>query len=252
MLETIVEALYKKEPRYLEEYKYLFLKYCRKGAGDTEKDRLLKSKVFRTHYEFYMYAFFLGFRKRLKIKLLDRSKKISDGNVWNIANWKPENLRMYLIACVLAEINIPLIDYEYMGKDEIEKISSKLRDIIEEYAYGGFSIIDGCVKTTPDYFDEYFAFTDFVFEKEELRNPDKEVLIKIKKEISKDRTERALEQLNNLNILNEKQSNKLSLLSARLERLREHKLNGTEDQSQIGVERNRINQSLLVLLDNIL
>ena len=162
-MDTIVSALLKKEPQFPSEFEYLFEKYCRKGGG-SEEERLNKAMVFRNYYELYMYAFFLGIRKKKAIKWVNRNKQKSSTKVWNVENWKPKQLRDYLVCCVLAEANIPLRDYDLMEEKEIAVKSSELMAIIEEYTYGGLSVLDGRFKRDQKYFDETFAFTEYVFE----------------------------------------------------------------------------------------
>lgn len=160
---SIVDAFLKKEPRFPSEFEYLFYKFCRKGGG-SEDERLDKAKVFRNNYELYMYAFFVGLKKNLSIKFVNRSKQVSKENVWNIGNWKPRELRDHLVACVLAEANTPLREYDLMSEAEINTKSVELRLTLEEYVYGGLSIIDRQYKEDKSYFIETFAFTEFVFE----------------------------------------------------------------------------------------
>lgn len=162
-MNSIVTAFLKKEPRFPKEFEYLFYKFCRKGGG-SEDERLDKAKVFRNNYELYMYAFFLGLKRNLSIKFANRPKQISKENVWNIENWKPRELRDHLVACVLAEANTPLREYDLMNESEINSKSVELRLILEEYAYGGLSVIDGRYKEDKAFFIETFAFTEFVFE----------------------------------------------------------------------------------------
>lgn len=162
-MNTIITALFKKEPQFPSEFEYLFEKYCRKGGG-SEEERLNKAMVFRNYYELYMYAFFLGIRKKKSIKWKNRNKDKSTTNAWNVENWKPKQLRDYLVCCVLGEANIPLREYDLMSEKEIANKSSQLMTIIEEYTYGGLSILDKTFQSDKNYFDETFAFTDYVFE----------------------------------------------------------------------------------------
>jgi|GEM_PF-5333525 len=162
MSSTIIEKLYKKEPRFPKQYEYLFTAFSRKGGGSDE-ERKNKSKVFRNDYEFYMYAFFTGIRH--KHRITNRSIVISKRKVWNIQNWQPQKLRDYMMSCVLVEAKIPLREYDFMNEKKLNEKSVELKDIIEEYTHGGLSIIDGRYEEDRHYFNETFAFTNFVFEK---------------------------------------------------------------------------------------
>lgn len=160
---TIITELLKKEPTFPKRYEYLFERYSRKWGG-SEQERLDKAKVFAKNYEFYIYAFFLGLRKHKRIKFEQRGKERSDSNVMNVESWRPIELRDYLVACVLAEDGTPLRNYDLMTEEELSAKSSELREIIEEYVYGGLSIIEARFKEDKAYFDELFAFSEFVFE----------------------------------------------------------------------------------------
>lgn len=160
-MNTIVEILIKKEPRFPEKYEHLFDRFCRKGGG-SEEERLDKAKIFKNYYEFYMYAFFLGLRRSKQVD--SEQVKMSKQNAWNIENWKPLELRDYLVACIIAEANIPLRDYDQMSEAEISDKSRSLRKILEDYTCGGLSIIDAQFKEDKQFFIETFAFTEFVFE----------------------------------------------------------------------------------------
>lgn len=165
-METIITAFLKKEPRFPKEFEFLFEKYCRKGGG-SEDERLDKAKVFRNLYELYMYAFFLGIRKKKPIQWVNRNRDMSGIKVWNIENWKPHKkaqLRDYLVCCVLAEDGTALREYDLMDEKTIANKSSELLTILEEYTYGGLSILNGAFKKDKNYFDETFAFTEYVFE----------------------------------------------------------------------------------------
>lgn len=165
-MDTIITAFLKKEPRFPKEYEYLFQRYCRKGGG-SEGERLDKAKVFRNLYEFYMYAFFLGIRKKKRIEWEKRTRDMSNTKVWNVEGWKPDGkiqLRDYLICCVIGEAGTPLREYDLMDEKGISNKSSELLKILEEYTHGGLSILDKAFNNDKNYFDELFAFTEYIFE----------------------------------------------------------------------------------------
>jgi len=160
-MDNIVEVLIRKRPRFPEKYEHLFERFARKGGG-SEEVRLEKAKIFRNYYELYIYAFFLGLRRSKQFNI--EQVKMSKQNALTIEEWKPAELRDYLVACVLAEANIPLRDYDQMIESEIAEKSRELRKILEEYTCGGLSIIDDQFKEDKQFFIETFAFTEFVFE----------------------------------------------------------------------------------------
>ena len=52
-------------------------------------------------YEFYVYAFFLGLARDLKIEITVEDKVKT---FWEMENWKPKELIDYLLACAIAHI----------------------------------------------------------------------------------------------------------------------------------------------------
>lgn len=160
-METIVSKLMIKEPRFAERYEHLFERFSRKWGG-SEQDRRDRVKVFAKNYELYMYAFFLGLRKHKSVKL--ESHERSKSNVMAIRDWKPEELRDYLVTCALAEDGTPFREYDFMTEADLDKKSSELRDIVEGYTNGGLAILEEEFKEDKVYFDKPFAFTEFVFE----------------------------------------------------------------------------------------
>lgn len=160
-MSKIVEKFKVKYPKFPKKYVYLFERYARKWGGSTE-ERIDKAKVFRNNYELYMYAFFLGVRKKRREEI--RKGELSKENVMQIKDWKPTQLSDYLIACVLAEEGTPLREYDLMNDETIDDKSKVLQRIVEEYTKGGLMIIDEKYTEDKDYFSEDFAFTNFVFE----------------------------------------------------------------------------------------
>lgn len=161
MEETIVSKLMIKEPRFAKRYEHLFERFSRKWGG-SEQDRRDRVKVFANNYELYMYAFFLGLRSHKSIKLESHEK--SSSNVMAIRDWKPKELRDYLVACTLAEDGTPFRDYDFMTEAEMDKKSLELKEIVEAYTNGGLTILEDEFKQDKAYFEKPFAFTEFVFE----------------------------------------------------------------------------------------
>lgn len=108
-----------------------------------------QSKQFTTKYEMFMYAFFLGVRNESRIPFPQQSKKTK---FIEIKNWQPADLADYVVLGALALSNIEFIELEKMEAPEIEKEISNIRLIIEEYANGGFEILNYKFDNDPDFF----------------------------------------------------------------------------------------------------
>lgn len=160
-MDTVITKFKIKEPRFAKQYEHLFARYSRKWGG-SEQDRLDKVKVFAKNYELYIYAFFLGLKNEKSIPLTPSEK--SDSNVMRIEDWKPKELRDYLVACTLVEDGTPFRDYDFMTEDEINRKSTELKEIVEAYTNGGLSILQEEFEEDKKALDEPFAFTELVFE----------------------------------------------------------------------------------------
>jgi len=160
-MDTVIAKFKIKEPRFAERYEHLFARYSRKWGG-SEQDRLDKVKVFAKNYELYMYAFFLGLKQKRSIPLGSSEK--SKSNVMRIEDWQPKELRDYLVACTLVEDGTPFREYDFMTEKEIDQKSSELKEIVEAYTNGGFSILQEEFEGDKKALDEAFAFTGVVFE----------------------------------------------------------------------------------------
>jgi len=160
-MDTVITKFKIKEPRFAKQYEHLFARYSRKWGG-SEQDRLDKVKVFAKNYELYTYAFFLGLKNGKSIPL-DRTEK-SDSNVMRIEDWKPKELRDYLVACTLVQDGTPFRDYDFMTEDEINQKSTELKEIVEAYTNGGLSILREEFEEDKKALDEPFAFTEIVFD----------------------------------------------------------------------------------------
>jgi hypothetical protein len=160
-MDTVITKFKIKEPRFAKQYEHLFARYSRKWGG-SEQDRLDKVKVFAKNYELYIYAFFLGLKNERPIPLSSSEK--SDSNVMRIEDWKPKELRDYLVACTLVQDGTPFRDYDFMTEEEINRKSTELKEIVEAYTNGGLSILQEEFEEDKKALDEPFAFTELVFE----------------------------------------------------------------------------------------
>lgn len=145
----LINRLKGTSPQYLNAYKELIARFTLAQGGmagtATEQERWSQGKYFSTQYEIYMYAAIMGLKRSYKIPLtsgVEKSKFIE------LRAWQPTDVADYLIMGVMAQSDIDFNALEDMEEKEIDGIVGKLRREIEEYANGGFDIINS--KMTDD------------------------------------------------------------------------------------------------------
>lgn len=165
-MDKLIEYFEKKEPRYPNQYKELIGKLSRKKdvsiSTGTDEEQLERGKVFGSFYECYMYALTIGLRTNHKIQF-DRT----NGTKFLIINqWKPEDIRRYFFMSLLALSEDNLEAYENLKDDEANEKANQLIDMMEQYAYGGFDIINSKMKDDPEYFFNRLNVVTFLKELE--------------------------------------------------------------------------------------
>lgn len=141
-------------PQYLNTYKELIARFTLAQGGTagtaTEQERWSQGKYFSTQYEIYMYATVLGLKRGYKIPLtagVEKSKFIE------LRAWQPVDVADYIIMGIIAESDVDLNTVEEMEEKEIDGIVGKLRREIEEYANGGFDIINSKLNDDAMFFE---------------------------------------------------------------------------------------------------
>lgn len=152
----------KRVPKYNVEYAYLFEKLALKGNGDQSEERQSgKGLIFRSNYEFYMYAFFLGVYNGYKIPLNTGKDAVDFG--WAIENWGQKskdserkdfsNLQKYIFSILVAQTDINFINLEISEEEkDIKDAVGKLINLMGEYTNNGLQIIKEKDESNPNYF----------------------------------------------------------------------------------------------------
>jgi hypothetical protein len=125
------------------------------GTSDTST-RYVEAKFFMTRYEIYMFCVFHGIKNNYKLTIPDGSQTTK---FIEIKYWKPDEIRDYLIMSIIGLSDINLIELDSMNEDELSKIATKLKTDIEQYANGGFSLL----QNKYDENNEEFSFNENVF-----------------------------------------------------------------------------------------
>jgi hypothetical protein len=143
MLENKVGAL---RPTYLVRFESLIKRHAQFGGGATD-EKYVQAKSFSNVYEFYIYAYFLGLKSGSKMEVLpsDDSKSF-----WEIENWKPKDLVDCLIVSAIAESDFDMQHIEHMEDRAVAEEVAKLKSIVEDYANGGFDLIEKYAAEDPD------------------------------------------------------------------------------------------------------
>ena len=156
---TLLERFDKKTPNYPTIYRQNILdRFSRVGGGPTEKT-FSQGKFFDNYYECFIYAAMLGMQNNYRLPL-DRAK---DGTKFiEIEYWKPRQLTLYIFMSLLAVSDIDLIALEEMDENQIDDKAFDLMKLLEEYAHGGFDLINSKIKDNPQFFDTPFSALNFL------------------------------------------------------------------------------------------
>ena len=156
----------KKNPRFEKEFdKSIVQMYCQYGGGSAE-GQVGKGKTFNAGYEIFIYAFFLGLYANNRRALINRDGFFGQpiqfwGNVTQKGRHQYSQIRNYIFAAVVAKTEIDLIAIE-KGEIPVEEGVSQLIKTMEEYANGGFYMIQAKMETNPGFFFENTGFLNML------------------------------------------------------------------------------------------
>jgi dnd system-associated protein 4 len=156
---TLLERFDKKTPNYPTAYRENILdRFSRVGGGPTEKT-FSQGKFFDNYYECFIYAAMLGMKNYYRLPL-DRAK---DGTKFiEIESWKPRHLTLYLFMSLLTLANIELISLEELNDEQVDDKAFELMKLLEEYAHGGFDLINSKIQENSQAFDSPFSAITFL------------------------------------------------------------------------------------------
>ncbi|PGH40551.1 MAG: hypothetical protein CRN43_02225 [Candidatus Nephrothrix sp. EaCA] len=158
-----------KIPKYSEVHKDLFNSLSQKFGAEGEKKANL-GKHFSTHYELYMYAFFLGLYNEELAPIPDNEKKIDFSH--HIQYWGSKstpirndftNLQEYIFLALIAKTDVDLIALE-KGDVKEDDIVKELIQTMESYTNGGLILIKEKFDDNPNFFLQPQAFLNMILE----------------------------------------------------------------------------------------
>jgi hypothetical protein len=147
----------KKRPYYANGRSDLIMRFANKGT--TRIDYVQFGPI----YQIYMYAFMLGFHQRLRVPLPTGTSEKKNFNM--MAAWQPEGMVDYMLMLLIShsptvnEIELDFVAMEGQEDNLVEDKLDKLVKILEEFANGGFSIIQAKFDSNPQFFSDPFAFS---------------------------------------------------------------------------------------------
>ena len=151
----LLKRLKDRAPEYDDKYFDMILNFTtEQGSGmgrSTEEERWKQGKYFSTRYEMYMYATLLGLKKDYRLSI---PKGTKTSKFIEIKSWQPIDVSDYVIMGVLSKCDIDFNDLENMEDDDVEKKLTEIKGVLEEYANGGFDIIESKLKEEPSFFSQ--------------------------------------------------------------------------------------------------
>ena len=145
-----LKRLKDRNPIYPEQYRESIIDRF-SNVGKTDETTVYKAgKNFHRVYEIYMYALALGLRLNKRLPIVEGTKTTT---FIEIRSWRPDDIVDFLLAGLIARSDINLNAIEDMEEKEVEDEITKLKKILEEYAHGGFEIIQKVIQENPYRFD---------------------------------------------------------------------------------------------------
>ena len=162
-MQTLLDRFDKKTPHYPNRFRDLIDRLARKRAFDTssgtEEEKFGQGKLFTNYYECFLYAAVLGIRREYRIPF----NRATEGTKFiEVEAWKPRPLVEYVFMALLALSDINLIDLEEMDDDETNSKANELVTLIEEYAHGGFDLMQSRLADEPQLFETPYGAVGFL------------------------------------------------------------------------------------------
>ncbi len=146
-----------RRPEHLKMYREPIINRFTQIGREDEEARYESGKYFSRIYETFMYAAFLGLRNNYRLPLKgDRQYFIE------IRAWQPREMVQYLLMALLAKADLDLNEIEEMEEKQVESELTKLNNLLEEYANGGFDLIYTKVQEEPYFFENEYCFVEML------------------------------------------------------------------------------------------
>lgn len=130
-------------------------------GGGKETEMFERGKFFSNVYELYMYAAMLGLKKNYRIPL----ESVETQKFIEIRDWKTSTeLVRFITMALIARSNLDMNELENMEEAQVERTLTELKDLLEEYANGGFDLIYTKVQDEPYFFENEYCFVEMLGE----------------------------------------------------------------------------------------
>lgn len=148
---NLIQLFENKNPAYPSMYRDLLNQVSTFGGDNrSEEKRNKQGRAFSNGYEVFMYAAILGITRDEPLPTEGLAKERF--NVY-IKDWKPIEMARFLFMSVIAKApNIDLLALEVMSEDGVKENVNDLINLLEQYACGGFSVMQNAIRENPDYF----------------------------------------------------------------------------------------------------
>lgn len=162
----LLKKLKDRAPEYDSSFEELISKFTvvQGGRAGTASERTTweQGKYFATKYEIFMYATFLGLRCKYRLPLITPKKS----KFIEIRYWQPSDIAEYIIMGILAKSDIDFNEIESKEDKDVDKDINIFKNLIEEYANGGFDKIRAKLENNPSFFENNEnCFIDLLEEK---------------------------------------------------------------------------------------
>lgn len=148
-----------RRPEHLKVYREPIINRFTRVGKENEEARYETGKYFSRIYETFMYAALLGLRRDYRLPL---EKGMETLHFIEIRNWQPRDMVDYILMALLGKSKIDLYDLECMEEKQVEMELTKLNNLLEEYANGGFYLIQKKLNDDPTFFDGEFCFVELL------------------------------------------------------------------------------------------
>lgn len=146
-------------PVYAKTYREPIVNRFANVGGGKETEMFERGKFFSNVYELYMYAAMLGLKKNYRLPL----EGVETQKFIEIRDWKTSNeLVRFLEMALIARSNFDMNELENMEEAQVERCLTELKDLLEEYANGGFDLISTKVEEEPHFFDNEYCFVELL------------------------------------------------------------------------------------------
>ena len=111
-----------------------------------------------------MYAVIIGIKAKNRLPF-DRSEGTK---FLEIAGWKPKQLTQYIFMSLLALSDFPFEEIEDLNDEQANEKANEMLHLMEEYAKGGFEILNKKVKDDSSYFENPLNVVGFLKQSENI------------------------------------------------------------------------------------